>query len=222
MILHDAGYVVRSANSNTHYFESGAYPAWTRLNAIRGFPDQPPGHGVEPHYHDNDEIWLFTQGAGEVWLDGVCHSWDANSVIYTPMGVVHRYQAFTASEVVAVVTPLERLRRAAHIYPEESGPPLPTSPGFVVRGHENTGPLRARGDRCPLSEFRTIIFAAGERCAVGTADRHEHWLVLAGSIELTVRQVRVELAPGDLAQIQAGTDRAIVSPAGGRVALIGE
>ena len=26
--------------------------------------------GVEPHYHDADEVWIFAYGRGEAWIDG--------------------------------------------------------------------------------------------------------------------------------------------------------
>ena len=67
MILSNDNYVVYSRNSNTHYWEQGIFPTWTAINTLIWIPGQQRGAGVEPHYHDCDEFWLFTAGRGEVW-----------------------------------------------------------------------------------------------------------------------------------------------------------
>ena len=48
--------MIRSLNSNDVYWEQEIYPAWTPLRTYRPFPNQKRGAGVEPHYHDGDEI----------------------------------------------------------------------------------------------------------------------------------------------------------------------
>jgi len=139
MIIDAPRYVIRSLNSNQTYWEQDVFPAWTALNCYRHFPDGGIGTGVEPHYHDNDELWLFTTGRGEVRLDGVRHEITPNTLVYTPMGCVHQFQMFTPYENNAIVTRLERAGRPLHLTVEEDGPPEPTVPGFVVPGGMNTG-----------------------------------------------------------------------------------
>ena len=39
------------------------------------------------------------------------------------MGVIHRFQMFTDFDNLAIVTPLERRKRATHILVDEDGPP---------------------------------------------------------------------------------------------------
>ena len=147
MIIRDSNYMIISENSNNIYWEQGVYPDWTALSAFRDFPNQRIGTGVEPHYHDNDELWLFTAGRGEVWLDEQRFEITPNTMVYTPMGVVHRFQMFTDYGNNAIVTRLEREQRPTHIRVEEAGVPLPTVPGFVIPGDRNNGPFPNRGSQ---------------------------------------------------------------------------
>ena len=209
MIIENQHYMIRSGNSNNIYWEQGIYPDWTALSAFRHFPDQRIGTGVEPHYHDNDELWLFTAGRGEVWLNDQRFEITPNTLVYTPMGVVHRFQMFTGYENNAIVTRLERQKRPIHILVEESGPPIPTVPGFIVPGDSNTGPIAHRGSRCPLSEWRAITFSAGEEVDEERLTCNEHWLVVEGTINLTVDGLEFELAGEDLAMLKAGAVRKI-------------
>ena len=222
MIIENQHYMIRSGNSNNIYWEQGIYPDWTALSAFRHFPDQRIGTGVEPHYHDNDELWLFTAGRGEVWLNDQCFEITPNTLVYTPMGVVHRFQMFTGYENNAIVTRLERQKRPIHILVEESGPPIPTVPGFIVPGDSNTGPIAHRGSRCPLSEWRAITFSAGEEVDKERLTCNEHWLVVEGTINLTIDGLEFELAGEDLAMLKAGAVRKIRSAEGARVILARE
>ena len=222
MIIENQHYMIRSGNSNNIYWEQGIYPDWTALSAFRHFPDQRIGTGVEPHYHDNDELWLFTAGRGEVWLNDQRFEITPNTLVYTPMGVVHRFQMFTGYENNAIVTRLERQKRPIHVLVEESGPPIPTVPGFIVPGDSNTGPIAHRGSRCPLSEWRAITFSAGEEVDEERLTCNEHWLVVEGTINLTVDGLEFELAGEDLAMLKAGAVRKISSVEGGRVVLARE
>ena len=232
MIIENQHYMIRSGNSNNIYWEQGIYPDWTALNAFRHFPDQQIGTGVEPHYHDNDEMWLFTAGRGEVWLDDQRFEITPNTLVYTPMGVVHRFQMFTGYENNAIVTRLERQKRPTHILVEESGPPVPTVPGFIVPGERNTGPIPNRGSRCPLSEWRAVTFQPGSDLSE-CPERHEsidevpltcneHWLVVGGTINLTVDGLEFELSSEDLAMLKAGAVRKISSAEGARAVLARE
>ena len=111
MILDGANYHIRSNNSNVHYWEQDVYPRWTPMRVFRPIPDQKRGAGVEPHYHDNDEFWFFTSGYGEAWLNDKVYKITPNTIVYTPMGVVHRFQMFTEFDNLAIITPFERQRR---------------------------------------------------------------------------------------------------------------
>ena len=222
MIIENQNYMIRSGNSNNIYWEQGVYPDWTALNAFRHFPDQQIGTGVEPHYHDNDEMWLFTAGRGEVWLDDQRFEITPNTLVYTPMGVVHRFQMFTGYENNAIVTRLERQKRPTHILVEESGPPVPTVPGFIVPGERNTGPIQNRGSRCPLSEWRAVTFGASEGIDKAPLTCNEHWLVVGGTINLTVDGAEFELSNEDLAMLKGGAVRKVRSADGARVILARE
>ena len=208
---------VVSRNGNTGYWEPDAFPPWARLRCLRTFPGGKPGEGVEPHYHDADEIWLFEGGHGEVWVDEVMHPITPNTIVYTPMGSMHRFQMFSHHEVTACVTSLERERRPLHLYPDEHGAPLPTVPPIVVAGADNNGPLRAAGDRCPLHEMRSISFAAGgigdadsvDHVARQTLDGNEHWAVFEGVLDLEVDGCQVRLEAEDIALMRAGAEREI-------------
>ena len=222
MIIENQHYMIRSGNSNNIYWEQGIYPDWTALSAFRHFPDQRIGTGVEPHYHDNDELWLFTAGRGEVWLDEQRFEITPNTLVYTPMGVVHRFQMFTGYENNAIVTQLERQKQPTHILVEESGPPIPTVPGFIVPGKSNTGPIPNRGLRCPLSEWRVVTFGAGEGIDEAPLTCNEHWLIVDGTIHLTVDGLEFELSGEDLALLKTGAVRKIYSTEGARVVLARE
>ena len=177
---------------------------------------------MEPHYHDNDEFWLFTAGRGEVWLDGQRFEITPNTVVYTPMGVVHQFQMFTDYENNAIVTRLERQKRPTHVLVEEAGPPVPTVPGFVVPGDRNSGDFPNRGTRCPLREMRLIAFDAGESVDESCLSHNEHWLVMGGSLHLTIDGLRIELSQGEVALLRAGAVRRIQSAEAARAVLARE
>lgn len=221
MVVADDRYVIRSQNANRIYWEQGVYPAWTRLSAFQSIPGQKQGAGVEPHYHDNDELWLFLSGQGEVWLDGQSYPITPGTAIYTPMGAVHRFQMFTEFDNAAIVTPLERQQRPVHLRVEEAGPPQRTVPGFVIPGPENTGPFDP-GPRCPLREFRAVELAAGQALETEGLDTNENWIVLEGSLLLQVEGLEVELGPHDLALLRAGAPRRLHTASGARLVLARE
>jgi mannose-6-phosphate isomerase-like protein (cupin superfamily) len=247
VIIESTDYTVVSKNANCDYFGRSGYPDWTDLNTFCDFPDQRIGSGVEPHYHDFDEFWLFYSGRGEVWLDEQRYEITPNTAVYIPMGAVHKSLMFTNYGNVSVVTRPERQQRAAHVWVEEGGPPppavtgalldlpegiepayeyggppVPTVPGFVVAGASNTGPFVNRGSRCPLSELRMVALAPGESVGAGRPASNEHWLVVEGSIELHVEGREIVLAPGDLALLRAGTAGRLRSVEGARAGLARE
>ena len=62
---------------------------------------------------DCDELWLFTSGTGEVWVDGQRHDITPNTLVYTPMGSEHRFQMFSPYENVRPQAPALPSVRAA-------------------------------------------------------------------------------------------------------------
>jgi mannose-6-phosphate isomerase-like protein (cupin superfamily) len=222
MVITTDRFMIRSRSANLTYWEQDVYPDWTALRTYRHFPDGLTGTGVEPHYHDNDELWLFTAGRGEVWLDGIRYEITPNTMVYTPMGCVHRFQMFTPYENNAIVTRLERDRRPIHITVEAFGPPAPTAPGFVVPGGRNTGPIPDPGPRCPLTEWRLMELAAGAHVETAAVPRNEHWLVLSGAVHLEIDGWSIELWPQDIALLRGGTVRAIRTEENSRVVVARE
>jgi mannose-6-phosphate isomerase-like protein (cupin superfamily) len=222
LIIQDSDYMIRSANSNTGYWEQGTYPPWTAISFLAPMPNQKKGAGVEPHYHDNDEIWLFTSGRGEVWLDGQSFPVTPNTLVYTPMGVVHRFQMFTDFANVPIVTPLERQRRATHLVVEEEGPPVPTVPGFVIPGGENTGPFATRGRRCPFGEIRVLDLPIGAGLDERRLAANEHYAVMSGRLRLRLPGLAVELAANDVALLRTGAVRQLDALTDAQVALVRE
>jgi quercetin dioxygenase-like cupin family protein len=135
-------------------------------------------------------------------------------LVYNPMGCIHRFQMRTESDVVTFLTPPERPDRGGTILVvEEYGPPVPTVPGFVVPGDENTGPVSQRGPRCPLSQLRTVTFSAGEGIDESPIPTNEHWVVLSGELRLTVGQREITLSQADVALLRAGVVRSIQAEA---------
>ena len=193
MIIKNNNYMVISKYSNKFYWEEGHYPDWTPINTFRYYL-QESGKSVEPHYHDCDEFWLFAAGRGEAWLNDQNFDVTPNTVIYNPMGSIHRFQMFTENENVAIVTRLEKQKRPRHILVEEDGPPVPTVPGFVVRGPANNAPFADPGPRCPLSEFRVVNFTTGEKINEECLPCNENWVVLEGTIRLSVQNFEAELS----------------------------
>ena len=129
---------------------------------------------------------------------------------------------FTGYENNAIVTRLERQKRPTHILVEESGPPIPTVPGFIVPGDSNTGPIPNRGSRCPLSEWRVVTFDPSEGIDEAPLTCNEHWLIVGGTINLTIDGLEIELSGEDLALLKAGAVRQIYSTEGARVVLARE
>ena len=207
MIINNPRFMICSQNSNLTYWEQGIFPDWTALGCFRHFPDGNPGEGVEPHYHDNDELWLFTEGRGEVWLDDQRYDITPNTLVYTPMGCIHRFQMFTLYENNAIITSLERDRRPFHLTIEADGSPMPTGSGFVVPGERNSGPIPDPGDRCPISEWRLQGYEDVKDQEMVELTMHEHWLVLSGVLHLVVDGWDMALGPQDMALLRAGTAR---------------
>lgn len=219
----DHVFIVDGGFSNrSEYWGENLHPEWAALRMMRHFPGQRTGAGVEPHYHDADEFWLFLSGRGEVWLDGQSSPITPNTLVYTPMGVVHRFQMFTDFANVPAVTRLERGKRPIHILPDVHGPPVPTVPGFVVQGQDNHGPIIDRGSRCPLSEMRMVTLQAGSRLDETDLARTEYWLVLDGVAQIGIDNLQVNLTNGDLAIVRQGGRRQLRSDVGCCVALARE
>ena len=222
MFIKNDNYWIISKSSNTNYWSQGVSPDWTIIGTFIYHPVEPMGRGVEPHYHDADEIWMFASGRGEAWIDEDRFDVMPNTVVYTPMGSVHRFQMFTDFDNASVVTKLERQYREGHLYVENDGFPEPTVPGIVLSGVENTGPIVNRGKRCPFKEMRTIEFAAGDEIIKTRLLANEYWLVETGFACIEVDGFEAEIWSGDVAMLKAGAVRQIGFPNGARVALVRE
>ena len=225
MVLRGERHVIVSENVNRGYWTGGHYPeAWTPVSIFKRYDPEPRGAGVEPHFHDGDEFWLFAEGEGEVWLGDRVHPITPNTAVYTPRGVVHRFQMFTEFQNNALVTRLEGRKRQGHLVPAAEGEPHAAAAPIIVGGEENAGRFPDRGPRCPLSELRAVNLATGDAPADldGAALANEHLLVLGGGIELTVDGATVMLARGDAALLRAGASRRVEGTDGARVALARE
>jgi mannose-6-phosphate isomerase-like protein (cupin superfamily) len=206
-----------------HFWDQHSFPDWAALSGLGYVISTAAGIGVEPHYHDCDEFWLFCTGIGEVWLDGQVHAIMPQTVVYTPMGLVHRFQSFTAGAMTAgFVTRLEGQKRSAHLHVAETGMPRSPFSGFVVPGDQNTGAFAPPEPRCPLSELRYRILLPGETAADGQARSHEYWIVTAGELQLVIEDVMFHLAPGDVAIVHGGLNRHVQTPAGAHIIVARE
>ena len=76
--------------------------------------------------------------------------------------------------------------------------------------------------RCPLSEWRAVAFDPGEGIDETPLTCNEHWLVVGGTIDLTVDGLEIELSGEDLAMLKAGAVRKVRSAEGARVILAHE
>ena len=159
-----------------------------------------------------------------MWLGGRVHPITPNTAVYTPRGVVHRFQLFAESQNNALVTRMEGRQRQGHLVPAVDGEPHAAAAPIIVPGEENAGSFPERGPRCPLSELRAVTVPGGGVGAGldGTAAANEHLLVLGGDVELTADGVTVMLARGDVAFLRAGASRRVASTAGAHVALARE
>ena len=222
MIIRGNHYMIVDGKLNVgaeRYVDQEWFPEWANMRTLIYTPNQKTGHGAEPHYHDWDEFWLFTAGRGEARQGGQSYPIAQNTLVYTPMGTIHRFQGFSEFANVSGINRMERQKRARHILVESDGPPVPTMPGFVISGEENIGPFPNRGPRCPLSELRLVDFAAGEGWPEARLAVNEYWVGVQGTVLLAVGGLEVELWPGDLAILRAGAERSIRSDQAGQVAL---
>ena len=219
MIVKSDGFWLISRNSNDDYWGKTKSPDWTIVGSIKHYPAERMGGGVEPHYHDADEVWIFAYARGVAWIDGQVFEVTDNTAVYTPMGAVHRFQMFTDYDNVSVVTKLERRKRDTHLYPEEHGAPAPTVPGFVVPGAGNTGPIADRGERCPFTDLRLVDLAPGGETGEEALAANEHWVVIRGAARVEAGDAGAEMAVGDVAMLRRGTRRRISSDGGARLAL---
>ncbi len=222
MIFSDASYMVVSKNVFPSAWDEHLYPEWAKIRLLRHTPAQRQGNGVEPHYHDCDEYWHFITGYGEAWLDGQLYEITPNTTVYTPMGVVHRFQMFTDFDTVDAPTLHEGQRRQrGHLVVKDDGIPTPTAPGFVVAGTSNDCSFTDRGPRSPLSELRTITIPSGET-EEGQLSTNEHWVVLEGAAHLTLEEMEFELSEGDVALLKSGLNRRMRFTAGTRAVVARE
>ena len=222
MIFSDASYMVVSKNVFPSAWDEHLYPEWAKIRLLRHTPAQRQGNGVEPHYHDCDEYWHFITGYGEAWVDGQLYEITPNTTVYTPMGVVHRFQMFTDFDTVDAPTLHEgRKRRSGHLIVKDDGIPTPTASGFVVAGACNDGSFPDRGPRSPLSELRTIAIPS-DSTEEEQLSSNEHWVILEGAAHLTLEATEFELLEGDVALLKSGLFRRISFSSGARAVVARE
>ena len=63
-----------------------------------------------------------------------CRPITPNTAVYTPRGVVHRFQLFAESQNNALVTRLEGRQRPGHLVPVADGEPRPSAAPIIESG----------------------------------------------------------------------------------------
>jgi len=186
--------------------------------------------GPEPHFHDGDEYWLFLYGLGEIGLGSMRTELRPNTVVYTPAGVVHRFQTHTPAQVVAAVGPLRGQERPGHLWlfdPERGKwPPPAPSPyntdiqmvsdtvdieargvGFVVDGGINDRRHAWDSTNGPLRELHCVQGSElDELREPWAAQDTEFLLVAAGTVQVEHDGIKLELLPGDEVVVRGGTE----------------
>ena len=216
MIIKTVQYVLVSANDNLYWADF--FPDWGALATFIACVNGPAV--IEPHYHDNDEFWLWISGEGRARLDhGPEAPFTPGTVVYCPMGAIHEFVSPTVQHNIGVTTHLVRQRHAAHLQAEVDGEPVRTGEGFIVAGADNVGPFKQGRPRCPLAELRLVEGAQEQRLAQGMAIANEYWLLISGQLVLHLPALSVRLAPGDLVISRQGVERSLSVVQAGQVAL---
>jgi mannose-6-phosphate isomerase-like protein (cupin superfamily) len=212
-------YVLVSATENRYW--AGFFPDWGALATFIAI-ENPPSV-IEPHYHDNDEFWLWIRGEGKARLDhGPEIPFERGMVVYCPMGAVHEFVSPTVQYNIGVTTHLVGQKRPLHLHVPEDGEPVRTGDGFILAGAENAGPLAVGRPRCPLSELRLVETTPGRTLARGPAAANEYWLLISGQMLLHLPACSVHLLPGDLIILRQGVERSLSAVQAGQVALARE
>jgi mannose-6-phosphate isomerase-like protein (cupin superfamily) len=216
MIITTEKYVLVPAEDNRYW--AGFFPEWGALATFIACVNGPSV--IEPHYHDNDEFWLWIAGEGKARLDhGPETAFSPGTVVYCPMGAVHEFVSPTVQHNIGVTTHLVGQKRATHLHVAEDGEPERTGDGFIVAGADNVGPLQQGRSRCPLTELRLVEGAPERRLAQGLARANEYWLAIAGQAILHLPARSMRLAPGDLAILRQGVERSLAMVETGLLAL---
>jgi mannose-6-phosphate isomerase-like protein (cupin superfamily) len=94
-----------------------------------------PDKGLELHYHDGDEYWIFFRGRGRAVSEGVEYELGPGDMVATGMGHEHGMPPTTELvEAVAFETALYGQRRRGHLHREEHGVPVPARELAVAAG----------------------------------------------------------------------------------------
>jgi mannose-6-phosphate isomerase-like protein (cupin superfamily) len=193
MIVSTATFFALSNSSSSDYFDDNVLPDWPKLRTIVYCGQQVGGYGAEPHFHDNDEFWFFTSGGtGEAWLDRERFEVGPNTIVYTPKGIVHRFQMFASFGILAIRTRLEGQRRPGHLHPPDDGQPRPTDRGMVVPGDRNIGMIVNAPDRCPVRELR-LVSVTPDRPLSLNADSVIYIVAVQGAVSVDVDGQPLEL-----------------------------
>jgi mannose-6-phosphate isomerase-like protein (cupin superfamily) len=218
MILLTADGVFASGDANRYWADF--FPEWAALTTFIGCEHGPSV--IEPHYHDNDEFWLWVSGEGKARLNhGPQVPFAPGTVVYCPMGAVHEFTSPTAQYNIGVTTRLQGLKRPLHLHVDEHGSPAHTAEGFIVDGAGNHGVL-SNGTECPLAELRLIEAAAGHTLATDVAGANEYWLVVSGTLALKTDTLSSQLGPRDLVVLREGAHRQLQASDTSLVALARE
>jgi len=219
MILQTEQCVLVSASDNRYW--ASFFPTWGALATFVAI-ENPPAV-IEPHYHDNDEFWLWIRGEGKARLDGGAEGpFEPGTVVFCPMGAVHEFVSPTTQLNIGITTHLVGRKRPLHLHVPQDGMPVRTGDGFILPGSQNVGPLQVGRPRCPLSELR-LMETAPERClAQGVAVANEYWLLIAGQLRLRLPELDVQLSAGDLGIVRKGVKRTLSAAQGGQVAVARE
>ena len=216
MIIQTEQYVLVSADDNRYWAD--CFPDWAALATFIACMNGPAV--IEPHYHDNDEFWLWISGEGRARLDrGPEAPFTPGTVVYCPMGAIHEFVSPTVQHNIGVTTHLVGQKRAAHLQVEVDGVPVRKGEGFIVAGADNVGPFRQGRPRCPLAELRLVEGAQEQRLAQGMAIANEYWLLISGQLALHLPALSVRLSPGDLVTLRQGVERGLSVVQAGQVAL---
>jgi mannose-6-phosphate isomerase-like protein (cupin superfamily) len=118
MMAETEQYVLVSATENRYW--AGFFPDWGALATFIAI-ENPPSV-IEPHYHDNDEFWLWIRGEGKARLDhGPEIPFERGMVVYCPMGAVHEFVSPTVQYNIGVTTHLVGQKRPLHLHVPEDG-----------------------------------------------------------------------------------------------------
>jgi mannose-6-phosphate isomerase-like protein (cupin superfamily) len=76
-----------------------------------------PGEEIGEEVHDDvSQFFRFESGAGEVWIDGVCHRVKADDAVVVPAGALHNVKAIGLEplKLYTIYSPPEHIDGTVH------------------------------------------------------------------------------------------------------------